>query len=189
MAAKTYLDIIANAFSEARAWKFTSLVLAAVSAVLLAALIYESRNAPVVLVPYNFATESGRVKVDPGARSDVSPDYVAQIALGDLAIILNWTPDNIELQYQRFLNRTTEELFAAQNVKLMAQAAENKASGITQSFYPKDVRFAPGKNEVTVTGQLVRWSGEKETVRTKIEVVITYKLYRGFLHVDDIKLK
>ena len=72
---KTYTDILANAFSEVRAWKLTTLSLAALCAVLVIALIFQASSTPIVLVPYGVAAEQTRMKVSPGGDfANTSPD-------------------------------------------------------------------------------------------------------------------
>ena len=187
---KTYLDVVANAFQEAKAWKFTSLTLGLVAGALAFGLIYESRNAPVILVPYNLATEQGPLKIKPnGKAGQTSPDYLIQIGLGDLATVLNWTPENVEIQHQRFLNRMTPELYAEQNVKLLGDAADFKNSSVTESFYPMGSRVDAAHNQVIVDGTLVRWTGEKETLRLKVTYTITYAPHNGYLHVSGLRIQ
>lgn len=187
---KNYLDVVANAFQEAKAWKFASLVLSLVCGGLAFGLVYESRNAPVVLVPYNFASDKGTITVKPnGVAGETSPEYLAQTALGDLSTVLNWTPEDVEIQHQRFLNRMTPELYAEQNVKLMQEATDFKTNTTTESFYPVGTRVDGPHNQVIVDGTLVRWTGEKETLRLKVTYTITYAPYKGYLHVAGLQIK
>ncbi|MBC8737243.1 hypothetical protein F6X40_10530 [Paraburkholderia sp. UCT31] len=189
MSKTTYLDVVANAFGEAKAWKFACLALGAVCAGLTFGLVYQARNSPVVLVPFNFATMDGKQTVSPnGNFADASPDYLAQIALGDLALVLNWTPDDVLVQYQRFLNRMTPDLYAEQNVSMLAEANDYRTTGTTQSFYPTGAR-ATSKNEVIVDGTLVRWTGEKESLRMKATYTISYTPFKGFLHVSGLRIQ
>lgn len=184
-----YTDLVANAFSEARAWKFATATLAAVCGMLAFGLIYESRNNPVILIPQNFAAENGVMKIQPGQFADTSVDYLGQVALGDVALILNWRPETVVTQYQRFLNRATNDLYAKEQVRLTAEAAEHKSTATSQSFYPDSARVNPSRSSVEVEGTLIRWMNDKETVRSRIKIVVTYKIYKGYYHVADIELQ
>jgi TraE protein len=184
-----YTDILANAFSEIRAWKLTTLTLAGLCAVLVIALIAQARTTPVVLVPYGFETSQGPLKVAPGGDfAGSSPEYLSQVALGDLGLILNWQPDDVGVQYQRFLNRATSELYARENVRLLAEAKDHKAQGESQSFYPETVQVDVKAAKVVVDGYLVRWTGDKEVVRAKQRFNVTYRIQKGLLYVANVEL-
>jgi hypothetical protein len=183
-----YTDIIANAFSEVRAWQFTTIAVSCLCAVLAVALIWQAQSAPVVLIPSGLAETQGRIVVEPNARAGTTPDYLSQIALGDLALILTWQPDNVLLQFQRFLNRATSELYARESVRLLAEAEAHRKEGSSQSFYPETVQVNVKGAQVIIDGYLVRWTGEKEVVRTKSRFTVTYQIQKGFPHVANLEL-
>jgi type IV conjugative transfer system protein TraE len=191
MSSVKYTDAVANAFSEAKAWRAASVLLGLVVGILAIALVMQSRATPLTLVPMDFATsKGGPITIQPTKDySESSPDYLAQIALGDLALVLNWTPENVEVQHQRFLNRMTTELYAEQNVSMLTQAAEFKSSSTTQSFYPSTTRVGTKGSQVIVEGTLVRWTGEKESIRAKVIYTISYAKFRGYAHVASLKIQ
>jgi hypothetical protein len=184
-----YTDILVNAFSEVRAWKMTTLAVTGLCAMLAFALIWQAQSTPIVLVPAGFAESNGKVNVHPKDFTGTSPEYLAQTALGDLALILTWQPSNIDKQYQRFLNRTTSSLYASENVRLFADAEKNRLTGTSQSFYPEQVQVDLKNARVVVDGFLVRWEGDKEVLRRKSKFTVTYVYQKGFLHVADLELK
>jgi len=187
---KNYLDVVANAFQEVRAWKYACLILGIVCFGLCYFLVSAAKNAPMVLIPYDFAVADGPQKIKPGGNDGMgSPDYLSQIALGDLATVLNWTPLSVEVQHQRFLNRMTPNLYAEQNVTLLAQAADFRNNSTTESFYPSGSKADAKGMQTVVDGTLVRWTGEKETLRLKVSYTITYAQYKGYLHVSGLQIK
>ena len=187
---KTYTDTLANAFSEIRAWKLTTIVLACFSAALAITLVYQAQTQSVILVPYGLATSQGQVKVAPGGDfAGSGADYLGQIALGDLSLILDWQPDDVSLQYQRFLNRTTSDLYARENVRLLDEAKTHHAAGESQAFYPETVQVDIKGGRVVVDGYLVRWTGDKEIVRVKQRIIVSYRIQKGFLHVANVELQ
>jgi len=183
-----YTDILVNAFSEVRAWKATTLCVTGLCAMLALALIWQTQNTPTILIPAGFAETTGKVSVHPKDFRNTSPDYLAQTALGDLALILTWHPDNVVMQYQRFLNRTTSALYADQNVSLLAEAEKHRQTGVSQSFYPEEVKVDLKAARVVVDGFLVRWEGSKEVLRRKSRFSVTYVNHKGFLHVANLEL-
>lgn len=183
-----YLDVIANAFSAVKAWRAAALALAGVVAFLAWALTYQARNSPVVLIPFELATSGTKMQVAVnGELRGTSQEYLANAAMSDLSLILNFTPDNVVSQHQRFLNRVTEELYATQRGPLLAQAQEYKRRAMTQSFYPSDVKVSASGTKAEVRGTQIRWMSGKETLRTPVTYIVTYKSYKGYLHIADLR--
>lgn len=185
-----YLDVVANAFKTAQAWRLASIVLATTVLFLAFALVYQTRNNPVVLVPFDLATTGTRVKVSVnGELRGTSSEYMANAGLSDLTLILNFTPDNVVMQHQRFLNRLTEELFGQQRANLLAQADEHKRKAESQSFYPTGIKVSEDATKVEITGTQLRWVGGKESVRSNVTYIVTYSVFKGYLHVSDLRQK
>lgn len=155
-----------------------------------AGLLYQSNKVHTVLLPYDTATASGNIKLDLAASNygEANPEYVANLALGDVGLLLNWTPETVIVQHQRFLNRITPALYAEQNVQLLQQAETFRVDGTTQSFFPEQTKIAEG-SRVRVSGTLVRWVGEKETLRMQVAYVVTYSKFRGFMHVSALSIE
>ncbi len=185
-----YLDVVANAFKAQQAWRFASYTLAGVVALLAYFLVYQARNTPVILVPYDLAANTERVKVSVnGELRGTSYEYMANMGLSDLTLILNFTPDNVISQHQRFLNRVTEDLHGSQNINLLAQAQDFKTRAITQSFYPSSIKVSPDSTSVEISGTQLRWVGGKESVRSSVTYIVTYSVFKSFLHVSDLRQK
>lgn len=188
MTKPSYLDSVHNAFSEARAWKVATLFLGVVSVLLAHALVSQARNQPVALVPYDAATTMGRVNVTTsGELKGTSSEYMANLAIADLGLILNFTPENVLTTTKRFLNRVTDGLYREQENRLIAAAEDNKLRGVTQSFFPSDVRVSTDRVKVEVDGLLLASMAGKETLRTKVTYVLTYESFKGIPHVSDIQ--
>lgn len=184
---KRYPDMLANAFSSIKAWRSATFLLAGVSGFLAVALAYTSLQAPAYLVPYEFATMNGKVKVAPGASS-VAPDYLASVALGDLALITTFHAENVRIQFARFLNRATPALFAEYELKLTAEAKEYADQKVSQTFYPSTTEVARSGQRVDVKGWLVRSTGNKEVLRQQVSYTMSYKESRGMLYVDSVSI-
>ena len=185
-----YLDVVANAFSTAQAWRLSAMVLAGVVAFLSYALVYQARNTPVILVPYDLAVSNKTMQVSTnGELRGTSYEYMANTGLSDLTLILDFMPDNVISQHQRFLNRVTEELYGQQRENLLAQADEFKRKAITQSFYPSGIKVSGDSTKVEISGTQIRWMGGKETLRTNVVYILTYQVFKGYLHVSDLRQK
>jgi len=190
MQSENFLSSVNRAFSEVRAWKTATLILGVVSVLLAWQLVRTVANQPVVLVPFNMATDNERMSVATnGEIRGTNAEYLANIALSDIALITDFTPDNVLTTYKRFLNRLTDPVFASQENKLLAQAADYKQRGVTQSFFPVGVKTTPDGKLMEVTGTLVQSIAGKETTRSTLTYAISYQVYKGFLHVSDLRQK
>ncbi|MHB1826372.1 MAG: TraE/TraK family type IV conjugative transfer system protein [Steroidobacteraceae bacterium] len=184
---RKFIGSLSNAFSEVRAWKVTTFMVAALAAVLAFALVLSASEKPVVLVPAGFAESHGRVTVSP-STGRASPGYLSQIALGDLSLALDWQPDDVVTQYRRFLNRLTNSEYAAENIALMSEAHRDQANDVSQSFYPNRVFVNLPKLTVKVSGVLSRWEGGKQVMHSPVEYKVSYSNEGGYLHVSSLKI-
>jgi type IV conjugative transfer system protein TraE len=183
-----HLDVIANAFSEVKAWKAVSVFLAVLIVALMYFLIDQARNAPVALVSHEMASTKGRISVAVnGEVAGTDAEYLSLLARADLGLILNFQPGTVITQTNMFLNRLTPELYAASNVSLMAEASNNKAAGFSQSFYPDtEIKAYPREGRVEMAGTLVRWQGSKEILRQRSVYSVEYRIANGYFHVSKI---
>lgn len=199
MANKNLLDISANAFSEIKAWKTITIILTALCVSLGFALISASKSTRVIIMPYSVATSTGHVTVDlqlTGEIRDTPQEYIANLAIADLGLILNYTPENVETQFRRFLNRLTTPTYGKQSSALLAEAATVKMKDFSQYFAPSSsssnekalvVSYQNNSISVRVTGQLIRMMAGKEVARNTVVYTLTYTQESdGRLSVDAI---
>lgn len=185
-----YLDSVSAAFSEAKAWRAATFIVGAVALVLAFQLVNQARKRPVLLVPYHSASDMGKVEVTTsGELRGTSSEYIANLAIADLSLILVFTPDNAVTMTKRFLNRVTEDLYRQEESRLLAQAADNKSRGVTQSYFPTKVSVSTDRERAEVTGKLVTSIGGKETQSVTITYVLTYDASPGYPHVSSITQK
>lgn len=185
-----YLDVMANAFKAKEAWRMATFIVSGIAVMLAFGLVNQSRNTPVVLVPMEVATAKGPMEVTTnGVINGTSQEYAANIALGDLSLILNFTPETVQTQYKRFLNRLTDSLYGSQKEALLGQADQLRRDGITQSFFPVEVNVNTASDRVEITGTQLRYRAGTELQRDRITYSISYKVYKGYMHVSDLQQK
>ncbi len=181
---RVYPDLVVNAFKSVQAWKTVSLVLAACLAIQTYTVVYLAGHQKVLLMPQNLASLSAPVPLNLGLP--YAPDYLTQVAKGDISALLNWTPDNVDTQYGLFLSRMTPELSAAQREKLLAEQLRFQQDGITQSFYV--TRSYVSGREVYLYGVLVRSVSGKEVFRGPAAYAVSYTDQgNGMLLVDGVR--
>jgi hypothetical protein len=182
-----YIELIAEAFSEKKAWRNGFVVMFMLALGLATALVYQSTHMPHTLVPYSFALQKGPVKVQPGVLQD--SNYLAGLARDDVSLALNWTSETVGVQYGRFLNRMSPQMYSAMLVKLTEEAKTYSSGSITQAFFPKTTQIITAEaNGVRITGVLVRWDGAKEIYRQTVVYEIGYEDASGLLSISRINL-
>lgn len=165
-----FTDVFVNAFSSIKAWRTATFVLSAVLAYGTFQYTYLATHQSIVLVPQGLALNKTKVKVDLG--EPYSPDYISRVAEQDAHFLLDWTPENVEQQYGLFVGRLTPSIHDQQNESLMAEAAQHKQEGMTQSFYRS--RTGVKGSTVTLSGTLVRAIGGREVFRGAATYMFDY---------------
>lgn len=178
MAKMIYTDLVYNLAQAVKAWKVVTGILAALTVCSLYGMVFLATHQTVVLVPQNIAAAKGSVKVS--TASGWSDAYLGFIAEADLATVLNWTPDDVTLQYTRFLNRVTPDFYALQQVSLLADAVDHAKASEIQSFYPLSAKLVAA-DTITIHGTLSRWVGDKQVFHQPVEYTLTYVAGSGGL--------
>lgn len=174
---------LAKAFNEGRAWRYTAVALSAVALLLAGGLVYVATHSPVTLVPYGMSLAHGPVKVNPGGHTNGA--YLAYVAQADLGLILNWTPNTVQSQVERFLNRLTPDAYAKEQTALLAAAKLDKRNDITETFFPKHLQYYG--NTVQVTGLLVRYAGSIQVSSQPVTYSLKYTFMQGTPYVSVIE--
>ena len=164
-----YSDVIINAFKSIQAWKSLAMVLMGILVFETFALGWLASRRTVLLIPQNLGAKSA---ITLNLGEPFSPDYLTSVAQGDIYFLLNWTPDNIEKQYSKFLTRLTPELYTVQKESLMAEAEQHREEDLTQSYHVTR-SFVRGAT-VELSGVLVRSVGGREVFRGPASYEINY---------------
>jgi hypothetical protein len=181
-----YPEAIVKAFREGRAWKFSTMGFAGLSTILVLSLAYLAAHETVVLVPYAVATAKGHVKVSPASNGAVNGAYLSYVAEADIGLILNWTPQDIKEQYQRFLNRLTPELFTQEQSRLLAAANLNKKRDMSEAFYVQQISYVG--DTVHLSGVLDQWQGNTLLSANAVTYDLTYHISEGMPYVANISI-
>lgn len=179
-----YPDLIVNAFKSVQAWKALFFVLAGIVIFETIALGWLASQRTVILVPQHLSNAKSAIELNLG--EPYSPDYLTGVAKGDVFVLLNWTPENIEQQYASFISRLTPELHDAQKEVLLMEAKQHTSEGLTQSFYV--TRTFVNGSEVTLHGILVRSSAGREIFRGPSAYAINYSnVGNGMLQISGVR--
>lgn len=180
---RSFLRALSNAKKERSAWKLVSLLLAGLLVLMVFSMTRMAGNLPTYLVSYEMATSTGKLKLTPYGPQD--PKYLASIAEQDANLLLTWIPENVQIQYSKFKNRMSRELYAKEQVRLSSEAKKYADSVTTSVFYPLKTYVSPKTNRVRLSGLLKRHEGGKEVLSRQVDYVIEYENKGGMLNVKS----
>lgn len=183
------LNSLSTAFKAVQAWKMATASLAVICTMLAYGLVKQANDKPVVLLPYESAISAGDKMVIPtnGSFKNMDISYIGNIAYADIGLLLNYVPENVIKQRNRFITRLTADTATTFRQPLQDEAIKLKNEGKSQSFAPLDIVVLPNTGQVRLTGKLIRTLGGQVVLNTTITYLLTYKSSQGYLHVSEIK--
>lgn len=182
-----YSDGLGIERAKAGVWRLAFFCSLLLSFGLAITLVYQQAHRPTILIPHQVASAAGPIKVEPNTGQ--SAEYLGNLAVADLELLLNWDLNNIDQRFGRFLNRSSKALRQKSELELMEKAKEHKKNGENQVFYPNKIRLV-GKNVVEVFGLLVTSVSEKSVVKNDITYLVAYEEGWGSMfYVDAVTVK
>lgn len=178
-----YLNTLRNQILVARGWMFATVVFALIAAWLAIQLGAATANMPTRLVPYNFDTLDGPVEVTNEARS--SEKYLTRLALADLQLYTDWTPQTVEDQFGRFQNRMAPSLYAKKGSALASRAEELADAEGSQSLFVEDASASDGK--VRIDGVLHEWQGQERVEDKRVRYELRYTFSGGTPYLEGFR--
>lgn len=178
-----YLNALRNQWVVSRAWMFTTFVFALFSAYLLIVLGRTVADMPTRLIPYEFATVNGPVKVTSGGKA--SGEYLALISASDLKSYTDWTPRTVQRMYATFANRLTPSLYAKIGADLVARSETLAGSERSQSFFVSHAEAT--KDTVRISGTLRVWQGSELIESKSLVYTLGYRFSGGVPMLNTFK--
>lgn len=154
--------------------------LAGLSGVLAIGLAYSVLDTRVVVTPPNIQ-QSFWVE-----GNKASPQYVEQMALFFLGLMLTVDPGNVEYQTSVVLQHTAPELYSVLKPELDVFAKRVKKDSVAQAFYPGGEARIQGMT-ARISGRMVRFVGEKLTSNQQKHYQVGFKLQNGKIYVTTFQ--
>jgi conjugal transfer pilus assembly protein TraE len=141
-----------------------------------------SQNERIVVVPPDLKQEVWLEK------NRVSASYLEEWGLYYAQLLLNNSPSNIAFQREIILRQAVEHAYGPLKRRLMEDEDRIKKENVTTSFQPNFVKVDPNKMSVEITGDLLRYVGEKRISQSR-DVYSFAMVYRyGRLLIESFKL-
>jgi len=116
---------------------------------------------------------------------EASPEYLIQIGEWFAALLLSYTPKNLDYRIQAFLRYVSPEAYSILQTRLTEEAKRIKLNEMSAMFFPTDARVR-GPFVVIIGQQIVRVG--KEIVSEKhIAYRMKFQLQSGFVHVTEFQ--
>lgn len=178
-----HLENLVNARNKISAHKNINYLLAACLLFSMWNTYRVTANAPVRLVPYQYAVNKGIAEVTESGSQ--TAEYLSHIAVADLKLYTDWTPVTVGVQFRRFLNRMSAQLHAVESTNLILEEKKISGKPYSQAFFTRKVVFV-GTDQVEMEGELVRWEGDIEVFRTKGKYTLSYRWVTGMPYLDSM---
>lgn len=175
-----YMSTVYGLARSARAWRLVAIILGGIAIALLYFYFSALNSMPVRLIPYDYAINEDVNTVNQSGGVDAN--YLSRLAIADVQLYNNWTPQTVKRQYKRFLNRTAPSLYATEQISLIDEA-EKKGGGIrTRSFFPRDTKVIEGR-VVEVYGRLKRFQGQELLSNEQVRFRVKYRTLHGVPYI------
>jgi conjugal transfer pilus assembly protein TraE len=141
-----------------------------------------SQNERIVVVPPDLHQEYW---VD---KNRVSASYLEEMGLYFGHLLLDNSPSNMGFKREIILRQTVEHAYGPLKRQLMEDEARIKKESVVTSFQASAVKVDPNKMSVEITGDLLRYVGEKRISQSR-DVYSFAMVYRyGRLLIESFKL-
>jgi len=111
-------------------------------------------------------------------KGRVSPAYLEEMALFFAGFILEMSPESTAYKREIILRNTVSEGYGALKTKLLDDERRLKKERVVTSFQPNAVKVSPNTMAVEVTGDLLRFVGEKRISQSRDTYAFTF-IYRN----------
>ncbi len=111
-------------------------------------------------------------------KNRVSPSYLEEMALFFANLILETTPESAAYKRDIILRNTLSEGYGALKTKLLEDEGRLKKERVVTAFQPNGIKVNPAHMTVEITGDLLRFVGEKRISQSRDTYGLTF-VYRN----------
>ena len=140
------------------------------------------RNERIVMVPLDLKQEVWLEK------KQVSPSYLEEIALSFADLILEVSPSSAAYKREIILRHTTSEGYGLLKIQLLEEEKRLKKEHVTTSFQAHSVKVNASQLAVDLTGDLLRFVGEKRISQSRDTYRFQFEYRMGRLFIKSFKL-
>ena len=121
-------------------------------------------------------------------RGHVSPQYLEEMTLFFASILLNKTPQSISYTHELILKYADASGIGALKAQFSLEEERFKKSGLSTSFYPKQITVHEGKLQVDIQGQMMGFVSQKCIFQQEEAYRFTYFYAHGRLLIKSFEL-
>jgi conjugal transfer pilus assembly protein TraE len=140
------------------------------------------RNERVVIAPPHVSQEYWV------ESSRVSASYLEEMALFYAFLLLDTSPANASFKRDMILKESVPHAYGSLKAKLLEDENRIKKDNVTTSFQASEVRVDPNTMSVELTGDLVRYVGEKRISQSRDTYQLQMSYHHGRLMIEEFQL-
>lgn len=167
-------------------WQQRNLLLTLVATLLLInftqALFTLFRNERIIVVPPDINQEFWIEK------NQVSPSYLEEMALFFATLILESSPESAAYKRDIILRHATSHGYGPLKARLLEDEKRLRKEHVTTSFQPNAIKVVPHMMTVEITGDLLRFVGEKRISQSRDTYQFQFDYKSGRLLIKSFKL-
>lgn len=178
-----FLSALRNEARDKRAWFAITTFLSAINIFLIFELVSVSGRVNNVLIPSGLIR--GRVPVQmTAAKNAHNAQYLTTLAISDMSLLADWTPNTVKYQMARFIARLAPTYLGSQETVLLHAATRDSGKSFSQTFFV-DGTVARG-NTVSLTGELERWKHGAPQSSADMKWVLRYQWVDDIPYIDKV---
>lgn len=120
--------------------------------------------------------------------SQVSASYLEEMALFYAFLLLDTSPANASYKRDMILKETVPHAYGALKAKLVEEENRLKKENVSSSFQASEVKVNPNNMSVELTGDLVRYVGEKRISQSRDTYQLQMSYQHGRLLIEEFQL-
>ena len=180
-------------------WQLLCLALTLLAFILASAIVNAAANVQIKIKPLSSATTApmSLASKDTQEFQGSVEDLLSKTALSDLYLILNYTPDTVVAQTERFITRLTPSTRQTRTSELLVQANTAREANFSLRFDLIEVKdgisvsFPSSPDQpytVKLAGNLIRLRNGIPPIRVTTSYVLSYlKAPNGVFYVDSVR--
>lgn len=119
--------------------------------------------------------------------SEVSPEYLEEMARYLSTLVLNATPKSIDANIESFLRYVAPESYGAIRSRMRVQADRLKRDDVSTAFYPVGFQTRPKQQQTVITGDFVTMVGKQRVSSVRRAWRFDFSFTGGRLWVSEFR--
>jgi conjugal transfer pilus assembly protein TraE len=181
MKKEKYMSELEGQVVKSKGWKNFAIIQLGVNVLLALIIMVNMNDVRTIIVP---PTISKTFWIEDGTTD---PEYLRQMAHWYAGLMINTSPESVDMQQREFLMYTTPNMRKDFRATLENEAKRIKRMNASQVLFIKKIDILPNSMTAAVTGQKIVYVGKTETSNEDVTYLVKFKLNNGKIFVNEFK--